>query len=75
MYVKNQIPYDVEGVYEGEAEMFIPISRLGDAINDFRHIDGVWYNITNQEIVNCNGEYEEMKRIMTEKAELYLWWD
>lgn len=29
VYVKDKIPYDIEGVYEGEAEMFIPVKRLG----------------------------------------------
>lgn len=58
VYVKDQIPYDIEGVYEGDAEMFIPIRRLGDAINDFRHIEGTSYNITDQEIAKIMLEWE-----------------
>lgn len=53
-----KVPYDIEGVYEGEAEMFIPIARLGEAINDFRHIDGLSYNITEQEIAQIMLDWE-----------------
>ena len=37
VYMYNQIPYDIEGVYPGEATEFIPEEFLGDAINDFTH--------------------------------------
>lgn len=59
VYVKDKIPYDIEGVYEGEAEMFVPVKRLGEAINDFRHIEGVSYNITDQEIAQIMLEWKE----------------
>lgn len=37
VYMYNQIPYDIEGVYPGEATEFIPEEFLGNAINDFTH--------------------------------------
>lgn len=37
VYMYNQVPYDIEGVYPGEATEFIPEIFLGDAINDFKH--------------------------------------
>lgn len=58
VYVNDKIAYDIEGVYEGEAEMFITVKRLGEAINDFRHIDGLSYNITEQEIAQIMLEWK-----------------
>lgn len=37
VYMYNQVPYDIEGVYPGEATEFIPEIFLGEAINDFKH--------------------------------------
>lgn len=34
----NSIPYDVEGVYSGEAECFIPISYLDEELWSFKHV-------------------------------------
>lgn len=34
------VAYDIEGVYEGEAEEFIPVEYLGDTIEDFMHVPG-----------------------------------
>lgn len=38
IYQKNGICYDIEGVYNGEAERFIPVIELKEAVNNFRHI-------------------------------------
>lgn len=35
----NDIPYDVEGVYFGEAEKFVPIELLEDDIEGFKHVN------------------------------------
>lgn len=40
VFVKDNIPYDIEGVYNGEAEYFIPEIYLVDCIKDFLHIPG-----------------------------------
>lgn len=37
VYVFDKIPYDITGVYDGEADEFIPEKYLGNAINDFKH--------------------------------------
>lgn len=49
-------PYDVEGVYLGEADYFIPENYLGDAINDFLHT-GVKYCATKKEINQIIANY------------------
>ena len=36
----DKIPYDVEGVYDGEAVYFIPEFYLGKDIEDFMHVPG-----------------------------------
>lgn len=51
--------YDIGGVYQGEATAQIPIDRLGDAINDFRHIPNLSYNATEQELARIQLEWEE----------------
>jgi hypothetical protein len=50
VYIYNNIAYDIDGISSAEYEMYIPISRLGEAINDFRHIEGKSYNISKEEI-------------------------
>lgn len=40
-------------------DQFIPVKRLGEAINDFRHIEGVSYNITDQEIAQIMLEWKK----------------
>lgn len=38
VYVIDGIPYDIEGVYEGEGfEYFIPMSEAGRLVYDFKH--------------------------------------
>lgn len=46
----NNIEYDIEGVYAGEATMFIPELFIGNTIDDFKHIQSVQHNTTEQEI-------------------------
>lgn len=59
VYQYHGLQYDIDGVYSGEATAFIPISRLGDAIDDFRHIPGKIYNATEQELAKIQLEWEE----------------
>lgn len=59
VYQYHGLQYDIDGVYSGEAKTFIPISRLGNAIDDFRHIPGKAYNATEQELAKIQLEWEE----------------
>lgn len=55
----NDIPYDIEGVYDGECVYFIPESYLGNMLNDFLHIPCVNYNATEDEIMAVIHQYEQ----------------
>lgn len=46
----GDIPYDVEGVYEGEADYFIPEKFLGNTVEDFMHVPGVAHDTKEHEI-------------------------
>ena len=50
VYCYEGVAYDIGGVSDAEHEMYIPISELGDAINDFKHIPGVEYTITEDKV-------------------------
>lgn len=50
-------PYDIEGLYFGEADEFIPESYLGDMIDDFLHVPGKVHNATEEEIQKCISRY------------------
>lgn len=61
----NEVQYDIEGVYCGEATMFIPELYMGETINDFRHIRNNSHNTTAEEMSNIiklwtNRNEEEM---------------
>lgn len=59
VFVHNGSPYDIEGVYCGEAENFIPIRYMGEAINDFRHVPGIECNATEQQIAQIIVRHQE----------------
>lgn len=40
VWIDDGIPYDIGGVYDGESTEFIPISYLGNLIEDFMHVPG-----------------------------------
>lgn len=58
VWVDNNIPYDIEGVYVGESFYFIPESYLGDAITDFTQVLDISHNTTKEEIMNIIYRYE-----------------
>lgn len=58
VYQYDDIAYDIEGVYSGEADCFIPVDRLGNALDDFRHIPGKNYNATEQELAKIQLAFE-----------------
>lgn len=35
---EDGLPYDIEGLYSGEAFWFIPIEYLGESVEEFKHI-------------------------------------
>lgn len=37
---ENDVPYDIEGVNDSECDYYIPISHIGEGINDFKHVPG-----------------------------------
>lgn len=49
IYLYNKIPYDISGVSYAEYEELIPIEAFGDAINDFKHVEGKSYCLTYEE--------------------------
>lgn len=59
---ENGISYDIEGVNISDIEEYIPIEYIGNAINDFRHVRGIEYNITDQEIASIILKYQEQMR-------------
>lgn len=59
VYVYENIPYDVEGVYDGEATDLIPISFLGDRIKNFKHIPGEHVEETLNDVVNTIKSYRK----------------
>lgn len=61
VFVQNGIPYDIEGVYCGEADAFIPVWYMGETINDFRHVPGVECNATEHQIAQIMVKYQEEK--------------
>lgn len=54
------IPYDIYGICISEADYFIPISYLGDCLNDFLHI-GYPHCTTQQEMQQIIRNYLEDK--------------
>lgn len=61
VYLYKEIPYDISGVYSGEAEEFIPISMLGDALYDFRHIPNKTYNASEENLEEIRRKWKQMK--------------
>lgn len=47
---ENNIPYDIEGVYDNCDTELIPAEMLGDMIKDFFHVPGVIYDAKRSEI-------------------------
>lgn len=53
----DDIPYDINGVYSGEAEYFIPERYLGNAVDDFKRVPGIAFNATQEDIDNIINTY------------------
>lgn len=50
-------PYDIEGLYSGEAEAFVPERFLGAALGDFLHVRGKEHGTSGEEIAAILGAY------------------
>lgn len=46
----DETPYDVEGLYFGEATDFVPERYLGDAVLDFKHVPGRKYGASRKDL-------------------------
>lgn len=53
----EEIPYDVEGFYDGEADEFIPEEFLGDALKDFKHVPGEVVVVTKEQMQEIKDRY------------------
>ena len=61
IYAYEGIAYDINGVSDAEHEMYIPLTELGDAVNDFKHIPGLDCNITDDKIAKIVPNYNNEK--------------
>lgn len=52
--------YDIEGIYQGEAEEFIPERYLDKAVYDFMHVPGLEYNATKEQIQQIIDKYKSI---------------
>lgn len=55
---ENDVPYDIEGVNDSECDYYIPISFMGNAINDFMHVEGRDFNVSDEDIQNIIDTYK-----------------
>lgn len=55
----DDMVYDVEGVYEGEADYFIPIEMIGDSIKDFKRVEGEIYWTPKEETRQIIEDYKK----------------
>lgn len=68
----NGIPYDAEGLNEGEQIYNIPESYLGNYIKDFIHIPGnIIPKVTDEKIVEIIRQYEKDNNLPEQKVPIY----
>ena len=56
---EDDIAYDIEGVHNSECNYYIPIRYLGDTIKGFKHIRGLEYITTKEELTKIVQQYEK----------------
>lgn len=79
---ENGTPYDISGVNDSDTNDFIPEYVMGKTINDFKHVDGICHNTSDQEIAQIVLDWHDVRserfggdvtKIKTkEKAKEYL---
>ncbi len=57
------VAYDIEGVYEGEADYLVPVEFLCEAIEDFMHVPGKTAYADAEMVRDIGRRYQEAKRI------------
>lgn len=62
IWLYKNVPYDINGVYDGESTMFIPESFLHSRINGFKHIPNYKDNTTKNDIDHIISEFIESKK-------------
>lgn len=57
IYLYDGCPYDIEGVYDGDALYFIPMSETYRLVYDFRHLPGVVSGLSKSDKIDIIKEY------------------
>lgn len=65
---EDDTPYDIEGVYTGEATFFIPISYLGVNIEDFMHVPDKNHYNTKEECMDMIYKYCKDKDLLNKEC-------
>jgi hypothetical protein len=50
VWVKDGLVYDVDGLSSAEYDLLIPVSELGEALDDFRHVEGLGFCATAEDV-------------------------
>lgn len=61
VWMFDGIPYDINGVYQGDSQIFIPSYFLGDSLNDFKRIPDQSVNTSKEQIEKIISDYEAIK--------------
>lgn len=62
------MPYDVECVYVGEAEEFIPIEKIGDDVKNFKHVPGEDTAVTDTLLLDYIQKLSKKKELTVESV-------
>ena len=57
----DDVPYDICGVNHDDCDYYIPISYIGDGVNDFKHVIGKVFNADDKFIKDCIEKYKKDK--------------
>lgn len=63
-------PYDIEGVNETECDCYIPESYVGEAVNDFLHVEGKDFNATKEYVDDMVAQYKACTQNIAETNRL-----
>lgn len=63
-YIYDSVAYDIDGISSAETDMYIPIEELGEAINDFRHIEGKEYLTTKEEVISIGENWKKKNQLI-----------
>lgn len=63
IYLYNNHAYDINGLYDGEADYFIPETYLGPLLTDFTHVPNKAANATKDQINDIITRFESERTI------------